>query len=61
VEFLCTAHVPFLDLEVEYAQGLWGIENQEQSLWSRRSSDPAAPSRATVAVEGVVNRIIGGF
>src|SRR5215217_1340070 len=29
VEFLRTAHVPFLDFEAERAQGLRGIESQE--------------------------------
>src|SRR5262249_33765518 len=61
LEFLRTADVSFLDFEAEQAQGLWGIEGQEQPLWSRRAGDPAAPPRATVAVEGVVNRIIGGL
>jgi hypothetical protein len=51
----------FLDLKTEQTQGLWGIEGQEQPLWSRRPGDPAAPSRAAVAIEGVVNRIISGL
>src|SRR5437879_6512225 len=61
LDLLRTAYIPFLDLEAELAQGLRGIEGQEQPLWSRRPGDPAAPPRATVAVEDVVNRIIGGL
>src|SRR5262245_30522735 len=61
LEFLCTAHIPFLDLEAEHAQGLWSIEGQEQSLWPRRFSDPAAPPGTAAAVKNIVNRISGGF
>src|SRR5215510_16101894 len=61
VELLRTAHVTFLDFEAEHAEGLRGIESQEQPLWSRCSSDPAAPPGAAVAVEGVVNWMIGRF
>jgi hypothetical protein len=61
LDLLRTARVLFLNLKTEQAQGLGGIEGQEQPLWSRCCSDPAAPSRAAVAIEGVVNRIIGGL
>jgi len=41
-------YVPFLDFKAEQAQGLWGIEGQEQPLWSRHSGDSAAPPGARV-------------
>jgi hypothetical protein len=36
-------YVPFLDFKAEQAQGLWGIEGQEQPLWSWHFGDSAAP------------------
>src|SRR4029450_1792859 len=61
VELLRTAYVTFLDFEAKHAQGLRGIEGQEQPLWSRCSGDPAAPPGTAVVVEGMGNRVIGRF
>src|SRR4029434_2654795 len=61
LDLLCTAYIPCVARKAELAQGLRGIEGQKQPLWPRCPGDPAASPRAAVAVEGVVNRIIGGL